>query len=125
MGVILGLIVLFVDTEVAADYFRYLALAMCAWIFVVTVRIIYLYWEISGDFTGRRSLLPIHVMAIAISYLVLIVGAHARLVYNVGNKVVWYGLPVTLTADVIGIFALGVIWRYQVEKRKARHEVQV
>ena len=50
---------------------------------------------------------------------------HARLAYNVGNKIVWYGLPMTLVADVIGIFALGVIWRFQVEKRKARDEVQV
>ena len=111
----------------AADYFRYLALAMGAYIVIFAAWIVVFNFEQSRQQHGtvRDALLPLHIMAIAVSYIIFVIGAHARLVYNVGNKIVWYGLPMTLVADVIGIFALGVIWRFQVEKRKARDEVQV
>jgi len=116
-----------VDPKVAADYFRYLALAMGAYIVIFAAWIVVFNFEQSRQQNGtvRDALLPLHIMAIAVSYIIFVIGAHARLAYNVGNKIVWYGLPMTLVADVIGIFALGVIWRFQVEKRKARDEVQV
>ena len=115
------------DPKVAADYFRYLALAMGIYIVIFSAWIVIFNFEQSRQQHGtvRDALLPLHIMGIAVSYIIFVIGAHARLVYNVGNKVVWYGLPMTLVADVIGIFALGVIWRFQVEKRKARDEVQV
>jgi len=121
MGIVLGLLVLLVDESVAADYFRYLALAMGAYILVFSARIVQVNYQISKKVkgSGAAALLPIHIQAIALSYMVFVVGAHARVVYNFGEPAPWYGVPTTLVADAIGVFALGVIWRFQTEKRGA------
>jgi len=119
-------IVLVVDANVAADYFRYLCLVMGAWIIVFATWIVVLNFHFAKQATGsvRDALLPVHIMGIATSYIIFVLSAHIRILYNVGKTAVWYGVPMTLVADVIGIFALGVIWRFQVEKRKAQNEVQ-
>ena len=127
MGILLGLLVLLVDADVAADYFRYLAIAMGGYIILFSLRIVQVNYQISKKVkgSGAAALLPIHIQAIALSYIVFVIGAHARVLYNFGEPAPWYGVPTTLVADAIGIFALGVIWRFQVEKRGAlSREVQ-
>jgi Na+-driven multidrug efflux pump len=97
-----------------------MTLAMGLYIMVASVLIVRINFRISKRITGTATaLLPLHIMAIAISYIFLVVSTHLWVLYRFGNEgVYWYGLPLIVIADVIGIFALGVIWRFQHEKRK-------
>jgi len=115
----LGLLIVLVDPDVAEDYFRLFALAMYIYIVIFAIRIIQINRRIGKHTQGGMGLLPLHIQAIAISYLVWGFACHAWVVSRLGfSDFFWYGLPPIVIGDIIGIFALGVIWRFQELRRK-------
>ena len=121
MGVVLGGLVLIVDPKVATDYFRIFAVAMGTYIVLFAIRIVAFNYKVSKRVVGSpAALLPIHIMTIALSYLLFVVSEHVWVWERFGrDDFFWYGLPLIVAGDVIGIFGLGVMWRFQNEKRRA------
>jgi len=121
VGVIVGAVWLLLDPKAGADYFRLLAIGMGAYIVMLAARIVVVNFKIARKVTGNpTALLPLHIMAIATSYILLIVSTHTWVIARWGREeFFWYGLPLIVVADVIGVFALGVMWRFQIEKREA------
>ena len=121
MGVVLGGLIAIADPSASEDYFRFFALAMGAYISLFAIRIVYFNYMVSKKVVGSAAaLLPIHIMSIATSYLIFVVSEHIWVWERLGTEAVfWYGLPLIIAGDVIGIFGLGVMWRFQNEKRRA------
>lgn len=117
---LLGLLIVVVSPDVAEDYFRVFTLAMGTYIILFAVRIIQINRRIIKHTQGAMKALPLHIQAIAVSYIIYCISLHAWVISRFGNsEFFWYGLPFIVVGDVIGIFALGVIWRFQEVRRKA------
>jgi hypothetical protein len=112
------------NENVADDYFRIFALAMGSVIVIFATRIIFVNYRMAKG-SGPTSLLPNHIFTIAASYIVFVLSGHIRLVYGFGESFSWNGLPFVLVGDILGIAALGVIWRFQeVKLQKAKNNGQ-
>lgn len=116
---VLGLLIVLVDPDVAEDYFRLFALAMFVYIVIFAIRIIQINRRIGQHTKGGMGLLPLHIQAIVVSYLLWGFACHAWVASRLSvGEFFWYGLPPIVIGDIIGIFALGVIWRFQEVRRK-------
>lgn len=116
----IGVLIVVVSPSVAEDYFRIFCLAMGIYIVIFTVRIVQINFRIAKHTEGAMALMPLHIRAIGISYIIYCISLHAWTLSRIGtSSVFWYGTPFIVVGDIIGIFALGVIWRFQEVKRKA------
>lgn len=59
-----------------------------------------------GEWRYLRAVLPLHVWRVAISYILLDLAAVGTLVSNTGREPVWFGLPLVLPAELMGVAAL-------------------
>lgn len=99
---------------------------MAVYIILFSARIVAMNYRMTKKFHGRGVFLPIHIMSIATSYMILIISTHAWVIDRIGEgSFFWFGLPLIVAADVIGVFALGVIWRFQCEKKEAMEDESV
>lgn len=117
---LVGLLIVFVDPKIAQDYFRIFCLAMGSYIIIFSLRIIQINRRIIRNTEGAMRHLPLHIQAIATSYIFYCISLHVWVISRIGtSSVFWYGIPLIIVGDLIGIFALGVIWRFQEVRRKA------
>lgn len=56
---------------------------------------------------------PYHVSAIAGSHCLLVLSAMAWIVWNLGERWVWYGTPLSAVSFALSIYGLVVILRYE------------
>jgi hypothetical protein len=117
---LIGLMIVLIKPAYAEDYFRIFTLAMGTYIVVFSARIVQINFRIARFTQGEMGLLPLHIRAIAISYIMYCISLHIWILSRFGTpSVFWYGIPFIVIGDLIGIFALGVIWRFQEVRRKA------
>lgn len=117
---VIGLLIVFIDPKIAQDYFRIFCLSMGSYIIIFSLRIIQINRRIIKYTEGAMRGLPLHIQAIATSYIIYCVSLHSWVISRIGTPdVFWYGVPLIIMGDLIGIFALGVIWRFQEVRRKA------
>jgi len=117
---LVGLMIALASPDIAEDYFRIFTLSMGAYIMVFTARIVQVNFRIARHTEGLLAPMPLHIRAIGTSYIIQTFSLHAWVVSRFGvDNFFWYGLPMIIISDIVGIFALGVVWRFQEVKRKA------
>ena len=117
---LVGLLIVVVEPDVAEDYFRVFTIAMGAYIIIFTGRIVQINFRIAKHTEGALAPMPLHIRAIGTSYIIQTFSLHAWVVSRFGEgDFFWFGLPLIVVSDIVGIFALGVVWRFQEVKRKA------
>ena len=120
--VVAGLLLLAVDQKLAEDYFRTFALAMGLFIVIFSLLIIDRHLRLAATRANGARLMPAHITGIAASYLCFIVSTHVWMIDRWGLPHLWYGLPLILVGDLLGITALGIIWRFQDARKAAAGE---
>lgn len=117
---LIGVMIVIIKPAVAEDYFRVFTLAMGIYIIAFSALIVRINFRIAKHTEGEMALMPLHIRAVATSYIIYCASLHAWVVSRFGTpSVFWYGIPFIVIGDLIGIFALGVIWRFQEVRRKA------
>lgn len=114
----ISLIIIHPSDEIA-DYIRAFTLALGGYLILFALRIVQINWRIVRKTEGEMRMMPLHIQMIAISYCMFVIGAHGLVIELIGSPFEWYATPLVLPADVIGVFALGVMWRFQEVRRKA------
>lgn len=108
------------------DYARVLHIGSTLYILCFTSMIIVAYYKVSRKMAkyDANRLLPWHIVAISISYLMFVFSSTIRATQNWGQNPDWWGLPIALPASLLGAFALGIMWKYQLMKQEALKDVR-
>lgn len=98
------------------DHVRAVQVGLAAYLVGFSFKIIRVHGRLVKRMPGPAKSLPLHIQWIAVSYVIFVIGLTTQVVKLIGEPPEWNVLPFALVGSIVGVLALGFIWRFQLAK---------